>query len=135
MIIELIIQHFSENTEGLSVEFSTDGVNPLGRDQTYSFWPLVLAVQNLPPEIRKSAVGFLIGGIAPGNGTKEPAIQPYLDALADEVVSLKRAEIFNDAYMEKPVELDVRVRDIVGDTPGLAKVTLFVYLNNFFRSQ
>ena len=65
---------------------------------------------------------FISFSLLPGNGSKEPeTLQPYLEVLVDEILSLTGKELF-DAYKQAPFTLTVDVLSYVLDYPGVGKV-------------
>ena len=61
----------------------TDGVNPFAHNKvTYSMWPIMLTLLNLPRKSRNRFGSIMLQGIIPGNGTKEMYnINPYIDIM------------------------------------------------------
>ena len=48
---ELVVAGFLSNPSNISFQFNTDGV-PVFRSSSFSFWPLHLIINELPPRIR-----------------------------------------------------------------------------------
>ena len=79
---------FADSDIGIVLSLCLDGVNPFKSQQiNYSMWPIELSVDNFPPSIRKSSAGTFVAGIIPGNGTKEPSIDTYMELLTEELLS------------------------------------------------
>ena len=114
---------FASDFRGISFAMNTDGVNPYSQNRvSYSMWPIMLTVLNLPRDIRYSFGNFWLVGTIPGNGTKEPnRLDPYLDILVDELLSLSNKIVF-DAYQGAPFQLKVDILMYVLDYPGISKV-------------
>ena len=114
---------FASDVRGISFSLNTDGVNPYSQNRvSYSMWPIILTVLNLPREIRYSFGNFWLVGTVPGNGTKEPnSLDPYLDILVDELLAISNKEVF-DAYQGAPFKLKADILMYVLDYPGLGKV-------------
>lgn len=114
---------FCGDTRGVSLAVCTDGVNPFSKNRvSYSMWPIFLTILNLPRHVRNLFSNILLVGIIPGKGSKEASnIQPYLEVLVDEILSLSNQVIF-DAYHEAPFKLKVEVLLYVLDYPGVCKV-------------
>ena len=114
---------FSGDKRGLSFAFCADGLNPYAHHCTqYSMWPLVLSPLNLPRSIRSSFANLFLVGIIPGNGSKEPEnIDPYLEVLIDELLSLTESNIY-DAYSNAPFKMKLHIMSYVLDYPGIGKV-------------
>ena len=89
---------------------------------TYSIWPITLDMLNLPREVRYLFGRLLLGGIIPGNGTKEPySLQPYLDILVDELLFLSGQQ-FYDSYKRSSFTMKCEIPSYVLDYPGVFKV-------------
>lgn len=114
---------FKGDSRGISLGLCTDGVNPFSHLRTsYSMWPIVLSLLNLPRKIRHNFSNLLLVGIVPGNGKQEVKnIQPYLEILVDELISLSDAMIY-DAYQQATFQLKVEILLHILDYPGIAKV-------------
>ena len=81
---------------------------------TYSMCPMVLSLLNFG--------NLFLVGIVPGNGRQEAkTIQPYLEVLVDELISLTNAELY-DAYQQSTFALKVEILLHVLDYPGIAKM-------------
>ena len=114
---------FNGDKRGISLAFCTDGVNPYSHNRvTYSMWPIMLTLLNLPRSIRNSFSSIFLLGIVPGNGTQEPkSLDPYLDVAVDELLKLSNLDLY-DAYKAEPFKLKVEILLYVLDYPGIGKV-------------
>lgn len=114
---------FGSEYRSISFAFNTDGVNPYSQNRvSYSMWPIILTVLNLPRDIRYSFGNFWLVGTIPGNGTKEPkSLDPYLSILVDELLSITNQLVF-DAYQGAPFKLKVDILLHILDYPGIGKV-------------
>ena len=84
--------------------------------------PIVLPLLNLPRSIRHNFSNLLLAGIIPGNGKHEAkSIQPYLEVLVDELITLSNAALF-DAYQQATFQLKVEILLHILYYPGIAKV-------------
>ena len=84
--------------------------------------PIVLSLLNLPRNIRYNFGNLFLVGIIPGNGRKEAkTIQPYLEVLVDELISLSNAKLY-DAYQQSTFQLKVEILIHILDYPGIAKM-------------
>lgn len=81
---------FAGDPWGISLAFCTDGVNPFAHNKvTYSMWPLMMTLLNLPRKLRNRFSSILLVGVIPGNGTKEAFhLDPYIDILVDELLEI-----------------------------------------------
>lgn len=88
---------FGGDKRGLSL---ADGMNPFKHNKvSYSMWPVMLTILNLPRNIRNHFGNILLVGIIPGNGYKEPDnLDPYLDIQVDEMLELSMSTMY-DAYL------------------------------------
>ena len=114
---------FKADPRGISFGLCTDGVNPFSHLRTsYSMWPIMLSLLNLPRKTRHNFGNILLVGIIPGNGKQEAKnIQPYLEILVDELISLSNTTMF-DAYQQATFELKVEILLHILDYPGIGKV-------------
>lgn len=111
---------FGGDPRGISLALCTDGLNPYR--VSYSMWPIVLTILNLPPKIRYSFSNLLLVGIVPGNNQKEPSsLDPYLEILVDELLGLSNKTMF-DAYRNAPFQLKVQLFMFILDYPGIGRV-------------
>ena len=110
---------FGGDQRGISLALSTDGVNPFHRQHiSYSMWPIVLTLLNLPSKIRNLYANLMMIEIVPGKGSKE---DPYLEVVVDKILSLSNANLF-DAYRQAPFQLKVEILLYIFDYQALAKV-------------
>ena len=114
---------FKGDLRGIALGICADGVNPFSHLRTtYSMCSLVLPLLNLPRKIRHNFVNLLLVGIVPGNGRQEAkSIQPYLEILADELIALSNATVF-DAYQQADFKLKVEILLHILDYSGIGKV-------------
>ncbi len=114
---------FKGDGRGVAFSLCTDGVNPFSQNKiTYSMWPIMLSLLNLPRRMRNRFGSIMLVGIVPGNGSKEAQdLNPYLGILVDELLKLSNAKIF-DAYQGAPFSCRVAVLLHVLDYPGIGKV-------------
>ncbi len=114
---------FSGDPRGISLAFCTDGVNPFCHNKvSYSMWPIMLTLLNLPRSMRNRFTSILLVGIIPANGTKEAkSLNPYLNILVDELIEMSNTILF-DAYRNAPFKCKVAVLLHILDYPGIGKV-------------
>ena len=115
---------FDGDPRGISLGFCTDGVNPFSHNRvTYSMWPMMLTLLNLPREMRNSFSSILLLGIVPGNGTHEPqTLDPYTEVMIDELIQISGNAAIYDAYKNEPFKLKAEILLYTLDYPGLGKV-------------
>ena len=113
---------FKGDKRGVAFSLCTDGVNPFSVQRiSYSMWPIMVTLLNLPRDIRNNFSNILLVGIIPPNGTQEPkSLQPYLGVLVDELLLLSNAQMY-DAYQKAPFSFKVNILTYVLDYPGIAK--------------
>ena len=112
---------FGGDPRALALSLCLDGTNPFSKEKnTYSMWPMTVALLNLPSRLRRLP-GFLqLIGIIPGRS--EPKnIDPYLDIFVDEILSLQGSVIF-DAHRNSNFNLKLSVVLNVLDYPGQSKI-------------
>ena len=86
---------FASDPLGLALQFCMDGTNPFAKETvTFSMWPIVLSILNLPPNLRHrpsflQLVGIILGKSEPAN------TDLYLDVLADELLQLQDTLLFD----------------------------------------
>jgi len=114
---------FRGDPRGLSVQLSTDGVNPFSANKiSYSMWPLMLSVLNWPKVCRNHYENIMLVGVIPANGKDEPkSVDPYLEVVVDEIMTLSE-NLFYDGYRDEQFCFRVHLHNYVLDYPGLNKV-------------
>ena len=116
---------FKGDKRGISLAFCTDGVNPFSHYDlrvSYSMWPIMMTLLNLPRDRRNLFENILLLGIIPGNGKQEPkTLDPYLEVIVDELLDLQNKQIY-DAYQEKVFSLKIEIILHILDYPGIGKV-------------
>ncbi len=112
---------FDGDRRGISLALCTDGVNPFKHNNVaYSMWPIVLTLLNFPREVRQLFSHLMLVGIIPG--PSEPTtLNPYLEVLVDEILSLVDMNVF-DAYSMAPFNFKITILLHVLDYPGVGKV-------------
>ena len=114
---------FGGDGRGLSLALCADGVNPFNHNKvTYSMWPIMLTILNLPRKVRNHFGNILLVGIVPANGSREAHnLNPYLDILVDELLEISASTIF-DAYQNAPFTCKVELLLYILDYPGICKL-------------
>ena len=99
---------FRGDFRGVAVSLSVDGVNPFSIQRvSYSMWPIMLTISNLPRQVRNTFSNFALAGIIPSNGTGEPKqIAPFLD-IVDELLLLSSSSMY-DAYRDAPFSFNIK---------------------------
>ena len=114
---------FEGDPRGISLALCTDGVNPFAHNRvSYSMWPIMLTLLNLPRHLRNRFASIMLVGIIPSNGSHEPqSLNPYLDVLVDELLELCSCTLY-DAYQQAPFNCKVALLLHILDYPGMCKV-------------
>ena len=114
---------FKGDSRGIALGLCTDGVNPFSHLRcTYSMWPIVLSLLNLPRDVRHNFQNMLLVGIIPSNHGKEAqSIRPYFEVLVDEILYLQDATLY-DAYRKANFNLKISILLYILDYPGVGKV-------------
>ena len=112
---------FKGESRGVSFALCADGTNPFSKEKySYSMWPLVLSILNLPSHLRRLPEFLQLIGIIPGKS--EPKnIDPYLEILVDELLELNGSVIF-DAHQKCTFTLIADIFLHVLDYPGQNKL-------------
>lgn len=94
---------FEGDPRGLSLALCTDGVNPFAYNRvSYSMWPIMLTLLNLPRKLRNLFTNIMLVGIVPGNKGKEAkTLDPFLEVLVDELLEISGSTLY-DAYASAP---------------------------------
>ena len=114
---------FKGDPRGIGLSLCTDGVNPFSHQRvTYSMWPIMMTILNLPRHVRNCFSNILLLGIIPGSGRKEAqSLSPYLELIVDELLSLADITLF-DAYKGAPFKVKVELMLYILDYPGVCKI-------------
>lgn len=115
---------FSGDLRGISFGFCTDGVNPFSHNRvSYSMWPMMLTLLNLPRELRNSFSSIFLLGIVTGNGSQEPkSIDPYIEVVVDELLQLSSTATIHDAHVNAPFKLKAEILLYILDYPAIGEV-------------
>lgn len=114
---------FNGDPRGISLALCTDGVNPFAHNRvSYSMWPIMLTLLNLPRNMRNRFGSMFLVGIIPSNGSQEPKnLNPYLDILVDELLEICNTTMY-DSYKKAPFPCKVHLLLHILDYPGISKV-------------
>ena len=109
---------FKGDPRGMSLQFSTDGINPFSHG-TYSMWrPTML---NLPKSVRHLLSNIMLVCVIPGSSAGNIKLDAYLEVLVDELIDLSGVEMF-DGFKKEMFEFKVKLLNYVLDYPGLNKL-------------
>ena len=89
---------FKGDPRGICLSLCTDGTNPYSKNKaSYSMWPIMLTIFNLPFPCRIRPQSILLAGIIPGKS--EPNnLDPYIGILVDEIIQLKLLIVRSSLY-------------------------------------
>lgn len=112
---------FQGDPRGVSLSLCTDGTNPFSKEKvSYSMWPIMLTVLNLPRHTRNLHESIILAGIIPGK--LEPQnLDPYMEILADEITSIN-GSLYFDAYQGEHFKMQLDIMMHVLDYPGQNKL-------------
>lgn len=81
--------HFSSDPRNLRLGLATDGFNPFNNlSTTYSCWPVILVIYNLPPNVCMSHENLMLTLLIPGPKQPGNDIDIYLEPLVDDLKEL-----------------------------------------------
>lgn len=98
---ELSERGLFQNTSDLSLSFHTDGVKLFKSRKSFHVWPLLIIINNLPPDQRFKKENVLLLGIIPGpNQPKD--LDSFLRPLINELKELQTGipNVYNGATRE-----------------------------------
>ena len=112
---------FGGDVRGLSLGLCLDGTNPYAKEKnSYSMWPMLVSILNLPPLLRRSTEFLQLVGIIPGK--QEPKnTNTYLQVLVDELKELNGTQIY-DGHQKNWFNVQAELLLHVMDYPGQNKV-------------
>ncbi len=107
-----------------------DGVQ-LFKSSNQSFWPILLAVTNLPPGIRMNSENLILAGVWQG------CVKPDLDCILTMVLE-KLTDLYNNGILVQSPHFDgtklikAKLLLAVFDLPARASATKFVQFNGYY---
>ena len=110
--------HFSVESRNMYLGLCTDGFNPFGSFAApYSYWPIILTVYNLPPEMRMRLEFMFLSTVILGPNSPGWNIDVYLWPLIDELTQL---------WLSRALTYDVSTKQNF-----LIRATLMWIINDF----
>ena len=80
---------FANEARNLRLGLSTDGFNPFGNlSSTYSCWPVMLVIYNLPPFLCMKKENIMLTLLIPGSKQPGNDIDIYLQPLIEDLLEL-----------------------------------------------
>ena len=112
---------FKGDLRGISLGLCTDGTNPFSKERvSYSMWPIMITILNLPSNVRTLHGSILLCGIIPGK-SEPKSLDAYIAVLVDEIVGLNNRDFF-DAYQNEKFKLKIDILLHILDYPGQSKL-------------
>ena len=112
---------FGGDARSLSLAVCADGTNPFSKEKTsYSMWPIVVSILNLPSHLRRLPGYLQLVGIIPGRSEPKNT-DPYMDVLVDELLELNGTILF-DAFKNEKFSLKANIVLHILDYPGQNKL-------------
>ena len=115
---------FAYEPRNLRFGLATDGFNPFkGLNTTYSCWPVILCIYNLPPEVCMSYENLMLSLLIPGPNQPGNNIDIYLQPLIDDLKELwmTGVDVF-DAETNKEFNLKAVLIWTIHDFPAYGNV-------------
>ena len=116
---------FKGDPHGISLQFSTDGVNPFIVNKiSYSMWPIMVTVLSLPKTCRNNFENVMLTGVIPANNKEEQKsvdLYKIIEVLVDELLGLCETT-FYDGFREEEFLFRLQLHNYVLDYQGLNKV-------------
>jgi len=99
--------HFAVDSRNVRLGLASDGFNPFGKmSNSYSVWPVVLILYNLPPWRCLKDPYFILSTLIPGPRVPGNDIDVYLQPLIDELKELWEIGVETyDALMKETFQL------------------------------
>ena len=112
---------YQGDSRGISLGICADGLNPFSKERaTYSMWPIMLSILNLPRQLRNLPGSLLLSGIIPGKS--EPrTTDPYLELIVEELSQVNGMKCW-DSHRNEEFHLQVTIQLHILDYPGQNKV-------------
>ncbi|XP_051151924.1 uncharacterized protein LOC127265929 [Andrographis paniculata] len=111
---------FSEEIRNVRLGLATDGFNPFGNmSVSYSIWPVVLVIYNLPPWLCMKQPSFILSTIIDGPHGPGDRIDVFLQPLIDELKELWYDGVRTyDASTKEDFQMRAALLWTISDFPG-----------------
>jgi len=111
---------FAEDARNLRLSLATDGFNPFGNMNTsYSMWPVLVKVYNLPPWSCTDASNCIMALLIPGPKSPGKDFDVFLEPLIEDLLKLWEGVRTYDALTGLKFDLRAAVLWCIHDYPAL----------------
>jgi hypothetical protein len=115
---------FADDARNLRLGLATDGFNPFGNMNTsYSMWPVLLKVYNLPPWACTDASNCIMALLIPGPKSPGKDFDIFLEPLIEDLLELWKGVSTYDAMTGKKFDLRAAVLWCIHDYPALGTLS------------
>ncbi|XP_025703763.1 uncharacterized protein [Arachis hypogaea] len=115
---------FSNDARSVRLALASDGFNPFrNMSTTYSIWPVILILYNLPPWLCMKQTSFILSMIILGPKMPGNNIDVYLEPLVDELKQLWDGVETYDANKGTTFKMRAALMWPVSDFPGLENLS------------
>ena len=117
---------FAQEIRNVRLGFATDGFNPFGNtgNKTYSVWPVVIVVYNLPPSMCMKRPYMFLTDIIPGPESIGKNINIYLRPLIDELKTLWYTGVQTyDQSLKQNFTMRAALMWTISDFPAMSMVS------------
>ena len=112
---------FAGDSRGLSLAICADGTNPFSKEKTsYSMWPILISILNLPSHLRRQPGYLQLVGIIPGRNEPKNT-DPYIEILVEELQQLNGEQVY-DSFQNNMFSLKADIFLHIMDYPGQNKL-------------
>jgi len=114
---------FASDARSVRLGLASDGFNPFGHMSTsYSIWPVVIVMYNLPPWMCMKDPYMITSMLIPGPKAPDNDIDVYLQPLIDELIELWGGVEAYDASMKRKFTLKAALLWTINDFPALGNL-------------
>ncbi|KAL3820333.1 hypothetical protein ACJIZ3_006238 [Penstemon smallii] len=116
---------FGQDPRSIRLGFATDGFNPFGNmSNSYSIWPVILTVYNLPPWLCMKEPYLMLSLLIPGPRSPGKDIDVYLRPLMEELLELWEVGVMTrDAKTGECFRLHAAILWTINDLPALGDIS------------
>ena len=117
---DAVFPSFARDARNLRLGLATDGFNPFGNmNTTYSMWPVLVKVYNLPPWSCTAASNCIMALLIPGPKSLGKDFDVFLQPLIEELLKLWEGVSTYDAFIGGKFDLRAAVLWCIHDYPAL----------------
>ncbi|KAL3839069.1 hypothetical protein ACJIZ3_023660 [Penstemon smallii] len=115
---------FGQDPRNIRLGFATDGFNPFcNMNNSYSIWPVILAVYNLPPWQCMKKLYLMLSLLIPGPRSPGKDIDVYLRPLIEELKELWVGVITRDVESGECFRLHAAILWTIHDLPAYSDIS------------